>query len=230
MKRNKGEKKLILLIVLFSILLFPTKGQAMEVDRTPILQKFLHEFVSSDCKVIKNKYGEKVPYLIEQEVIDLAEKREYKSLKHILIKNNLIISYNEIRKIDNELVYPSSYPIESGRITERAYHVEVGTWRGRTVDFEKQWITILTADYRFDPNTNKILNISSPRENFDTTFGIMFSPYQTNVRTNSNCYRNTYNLSVSYDMWATIGVDIGNIPAGINVNYGHHDDRFSGAF
>lgn len=225
-----NNKKIIVAYCLISLFLTciinVSATYNQEEQDNKIFTDFFNGFKQSQNKIFTDKFGHDISNIQKDEILKLIYTSDVNKIKDYLINNNIQLSYREyIKTTDPEL---KAYPEERGYISDYVYHIEDGIWNGKTTSFRKEWKSTLTSSYRFDPNRNEFISLSSPVLDIDASFGAAFVPYQTLVSTKADFYKNTYILRASYKMWASLGVSIGKFPAGINVNFGYHTDEISG--
>jgi len=145
--------------------------------------------------------------------------------KEYLAKNNGYITYQKIEDSSGIALWSMT---RSKSVTQTFYHIKTSTKGG----FTKEWLTKMTGSFSYDLATDEIISASSPTLSLEVAdFGAAFSPYINSVRTSASINKTTNKVTYtgSYHMYATLGVSIGDLPLGLNLDFGSHTETMTGS-
>lgn len=153
---------------------------------------------------------------------------DYRKIQNIILENNWFLSYREHTPLDNMkelgLEVNALSNIRGENVSERFYHIAKDT-RDK---FTKEWVVTLSGNFSYNTSTFKVTSVSGPKVSLTTAnFGAMFSPALEDIYTYNSSSGSTATFNARYKMRAVLGLSIGDLPLGINLDFGTHTDTMN---
>jgi hypothetical protein len=153
---------------------------------------------------------------------------DYRSIQNIIIEENLSLSYRENTPIDNlnesGLEVNALSDIRGENVSEKFYHIAKDT----KDKFTKEWVVTLSGNFSYNTSTFKVTAVSGPKVSLTTAnFGAMFAPALEDIYTYNSSSGSTATFNARYKMRAVLGLSIGDLPLGFNLDFGTHTDTFN---
>lgn len=155
----------------------------------------------------------------------LYNNQKYKEIRQIVLERNLSLAYSEATPLSSfDLNRVSLTAVRSDSVSKQFYHIA----QEKTGRYTKEWIVTLTGNISYDTSTYKITAVNSPTISLTKAdFGALFAPALENVSTNGTHSGSTAIFSANYQMRALLGVSVGSLPLGFNLDFGTYYDSFS---
>ncbi|MGD0032160.1 hypothetical protein SLT67_12420 [Paenibacillus illinoisensis] len=156
------------------------------------------------------------------------EAADYRTIQNLIIENNWFLSYREHTPLDNlnesGLQVNATSDIRGENVSERFYHIA----KDSKDKFTKEWVVTLSGDFSYNTSTFKVTSVSGPKVSLTTAnFGAMFSPALEDIYTYNSSSGSTATFNARYKMRAVLGLSIGDLPLGYNLDFGTHTDTMN---
>lgn len=203
-----------------------TKEEPNKEEVSSLFINFIDQaFEDLEGLTVTNSYGKNITKEFVYTATSYHNIGDYRSIQNMIKYQDLSISHQVSSiKRDNRLrnsVEPNA--IRGENVSKRFYKIA----KDSTGRFPKEWVVTLSGNISYDTRTYKITHASGPRVSLtEANFGQAFSPRIDNVTTSRSYKGSTATFKGSYTMKATLGLSIGSLPVGYNLNFGNHTHTF----
>lgn len=185
-------------------------------------------FENTEDFTVKDLEGSVVTDRFIEVTSEPYEAADYRTIQNIIIENNWFLSYREHTPLDNlkesGLEVNALSNIRGDNVSERFYHIA----KDSRDKFTKEWVVTLSGNFSYNTSTFKVTSVSGPKISLTTAnFGAMFSPALEDIYTYNSSSGSTATFNARYKMRAVLGLSIGDLPLGVNLDFGTHTDTMN---
>ncbi|NRG48456.1 hypothetical protein HRF87_27620 [Bacillus sp. CRN 9] len=226
MRKFVYSLSLLLMAMFFVVSTAAANENVEEESDTLIVSDVFVKFVNEAYKEgntieVIDSEGNDISNQFVEDTYNLFLEGDYVSIYNLINDQNLSFAYEEEKIVENEGV--STFATTKTMATNKSFYKVAKSQHG----ISKDWSATIRSSMTYQVLPEKVVSLGKTTVSFDTTFGTLFSPYQSGVSTSGKNNGSSATFSASYTMKATQELAKG-VPWRDH-NFGSHSHSFTKA-